>query len=509
MYTSDGIYIGLADGERINMSLNICNRHGLIAGASGTGKTITMKVLTESFSDAGVPVFLCDVKGDVSGLVCPGEQNEGMEKRIDKFGIRDDFTYRSYPVTFWDIYGEKGHPIRATVSDMGPSLLARILNLTPAQEGVLNIVFRIADDHGLELIDLKDLYAMLSYVGEHKQELIPQYGNIAQQSLGGIQRALLPLETEGGDLFLGEPALDIRDWIRTDHEGHGMINLLSCEKLVLKPTLYATFLLWLMSTLYETLPEVGDLEKPKLVFFFDEAHFLFADAPKALVQKIEQVVKLIRSKGVGIYFCTQNPADIPDSVLAQLSNRFQHALRAYTPTEIKAVKAAANSLRENPKFKTEDVIMELGTGEALISVLDEKGVPGIVQKASVLCPQSLMAQADSASIQAAIASDNMTKYDQPVANISAYETLQERKEREEEEKRLEEERIRLEKEREAFEAQKAKEEAAAEKARQRQREKEEAARQRAAERRKNQIERQIINAGAQILKRGLLNTLKR
>ena len=342
MYTSDGIYIGLADGERINMSLNICNRHGLIAGASGTGKTITMKVLTESFSDAGVPVFLCDVKGDVSGLVCPGEQNEGMEKRIDKFGIRDDFTYRSYPVTFWDIYGEKG---------------------------------------GLELIDLKDLYAMLSYVGEHKQELIPQYGNIAQQSLGGIQRALLPLETEGGDLFLGEPALDIRDWIRTDHEGHGMINLLSCEKLVLKPTLYATFLLWLMSTLYETLPEVGDLEKPKLVFFFDEAHFLFADAPKALVQKIEQVVKLIRSKGVGIYFCTQNPADIPDSVLAQLSNRFQHALRAYTPTEIKAVKAAANSLRENPKFKTEDVIMELGTGEALISVLDEKGVPGIVQKA--------------------------------------------------------------------------------------------------------------------------------
>ena len=380
MYTSDGIYIGLADGERINMSLNICNRHGLIAGASGTGKTITMKVLTESFSDAGVPVFLCDVKGDVSGLVCPGEQNEGMEKRIDKFGIRDDFTYRSYPVTFWDIYGEKGHPIRATVSDMGPSLLARILNLTPAQEGVLNIVFRIADDNGLELIDLKDLYAMLAYVGEHKQELIPQYGNIAQQSLGGIQRSLLPLETEGGDLFLGEPALDIRDWIRTDHEGHGMINLLSCEKLVLNPTLYATFLLWLMSTLYETLPEVGDLDKPKLVFFFDEAHFLFSDAPKALVQKIEQVVKLIRSKGVGIYFCTQNPADIPDSVLAQLSNRFQHALRAYTPTEIKAVKAAANSLRENPKFKTEDVIMELGTGEALISVLDEKVFPASFRK---------------------------------------------------------------------------------------------------------------------------------
>lgn len=509
MYTSDGIYIGFANGERINMSLNMCNRHGLVAGASGTGKTITMKVLTESFSDAGVPVFLCDVKGDVSGLVVPGEQTEGMEKRIDKFGIRDIFTYKSYPVTFWDIYGEKGHPIRATVSDLGPSLLARILGLTPAQEGVLEIVFRIADDNGLNLIDLKDLYAMLSYVGEHKQELIPKYGNIAQQSLGGIQRALLPLENQGGDLFLGEPALNIYDWIRTDAEGHGMINLLSCEKLVLNPTLYATFLLWLMTTLYETLPEVGDLDKPKLVFFFDEAHFLFSDAPKTLVQKIEQVIKLIRSKGVGIYFVTQNPSDIPDGVLAQLSNRVQHALRAYTPSELKSVKAAASSLRANPDFKTEEVIMELGVGEALISVLDADGIPGIVQRASVLCPQSLMAQADEASIRAAIASDQMTKYDESVDNISAYETLEEQRAREEEARQLEEERIRLEKEKAAFEAQKAKEEAAAEKARQRQKEKEEAARQRAMERRKNQIERQIISAGAQILKRGLLNTLKK
>lgn len=509
MYTSDGIYIGLANGERINMSLNMCNRHGLIAGASGTGKTITMKVLTESFSDAGVPVFLCDVKGDVSGLCVPGEQTESMEKRIDKFGIRDTFTYKSYPVTFWDIYGEKGHPVRATVSDLGPSLLARILGLTQAQEGVLEIVFRIADDNGLLLIDLKDLYAMLSYVGEHKQELIPKYGNIAQQSLGGIQRALLPLENQGGDLFLGEPALNIYDWIRTDSEGHGMINLLSCEKLVLNPTLYATFLLWLMTTLYETLPEVGDLDKPKLVFFFDEAHFLFSDAPKALVQKIEQVIKLIRSKGVGIYFCTQNPSDIPDSVLAQLSNRVQHALRAYTPSELKSVKAAASSLRANPDFKTEEVIMELGVGEALISVLDPDGVPGIVQRASVLCPQSLMAQADESFVRAAIAADNMTKYDESVDNVSAYETLEERKEREEEARRLEEERLRLEKEKAAFEAQKAKEEEAAAKAAQKQKEKEEAARQRAMERRKNQIERQIINAGAQILKRGLLNTLKK
>jgi len=335
MYTTDGIYLGLADGQRINLPLSMCNRHGLITGASGTGKTVTMKVLTESFSDAGVPVFLCDVKGDVSGLCAPGEQNEGMEKRIDKFGIRDIFSYRSYPVTFWDIFGEKGHPVRGTVSDIGPELLSRILGLTPAQEGVMNIIFRIADDNALSLIDLKDLYAMISYVGEHKADFSAKYGNIAQQSLGGIQRAILPLENQGGDLFLGEPALDIHDWIRTDSEGHGMINLLDCVKLVQSPTLYATFLLWLMSELFEELPEVGDLDKPKLVFFFDEAHLLFSDAPKALVQKIEQVVKLIRSKGVGIYFVTQSPSDIPDSVLAQLSNRVQHALRAYTPHGIK------------------------------------------------------------------------------------------------------------------------------------------------------------------------------
>ena len=326
MYRDGKIYIGLADGQEVNIALNMCNRHGLIAGASGTGKTITMKVLAESFSDAGVPVFLCDVKGDVSGLAAPGVQSESMEKRIDKFGIRNQFTYKAYPTCFWDIYQEAGHPVRATISDMGPELLSRILDLTPAQEGVLNIVFRIADDKGLMLYDLKDLRAVINYVAEHKNDFVTSYGSVSTQSVGAIIRALLPLENQGGDLFFGEPALDIFDWIRTDCNGKGMINILHSVKLVQNPTLYASFLLWMMAELFERLPEAGDLEKPKLVFFFDEAHMLFADAPKVLVQKIEQVVKLIRSKGVGIYFVTQSPSDIPDSVLAQLSNRVQHAL---------------------------------------------------------------------------------------------------------------------------------------------------------------------------------------
>ena len=321
MYTQEGIYLGLADGQPVMMNTKMANRHGLIAGASGTGKTITMKVLAESFSDAGVPVFLCDVKGDVSGLCEPGVSSSGMEKRIDKFGLRDTFRYKSYPVCFWDIYQEQGHPIRCTVSDMGPDLLARLLGLTPVQTGVLNIVFRIADDGGLLLIDLKDLRAMLAYVAEHRDEYTPIYGNMAPQTIAAITRALLPLESQGGDLFFGEPALDIFDWIRTDSTGKGIVNILNCVKLVQNPTLYATFMLWLMAELFECLPEVGDMEKPKLVFFFDEAHLLFSDTPKVLVQKIEQMVKLIRSKGVGIYFVTQSPSDIPDCVLAQLSNR--------------------------------------------------------------------------------------------------------------------------------------------------------------------------------------------
>lgn len=529
MYQEGKIYMGMAGNERVVMNLAMCNRHGLIAGASGTGKTVTMKVMAEAFSDAGVPVFLCDVKGDVSGLAMPGVPSASMEERIDRFGIRDSFGYRAYPVCFWDIYQEKGHPLRITISDMGPELLSRILTLTPAQEGVLNIIFRIADDKGLKLIDLKDLRAVLQFVAAHRAEFAQQYGNISAQSLGGIQRALLPLENQGGELFFGEPDLDIFDWIRRDSDGRGMVNILHSVKLAASPVLYAGFLLWMMAELFERLPEAGDLEKPKLVFFFDEAHMLFSDAPKALVGKIEQMVKLIRSKGVGIYFVTQSPGDIPDSVLAQLSNRVQHALRAYTPGEQKTVRAAANSFRANPAFQTEDAIMELGVGEALVSFLDEKGIPGIVQRAAVICPQSFMGPVEESVRAAVLISDGMAKYDQTVDNESAYEKLQDQAELEEEKARLEAERARLEKEREELEKQRAKEEEAVRKrqekereAQERKKEKEREAqerkkekereeaekkKERAAERRRAQIERTLISTGTQVLKRGLFKTL--
>ena len=445
MYLDEGkIYLGLADGKKVELQLPMCNRHGLIAGASGTGKTVTMKVLAESFSDAGVPVFLCDVKGDVSGLCAPGEQTESMEKRIDKFGVRGAFSYRSYPVCFWDVYGQTGHPVRTTVSEMGPELLARILSLTPAQQGLLNIVFRIADDKGLLLTDLKDLRAMINYVSEHKAEFITSYGNIATATVGALVRSLLPLEAQGGNEFFGEPALDIRDWIRTAPDGRGMVNLLDCTVLSQNPTLYAMFLLWMMSELYEDLPEVGDPEKPKLVFFFDEAHTLFTDTPKALVQKIEQVVKLIRSKGVGVYFITQQPSDIPDSVLAQLSNRVQHALRAYTPAEQKAIRAAARSFRANPKFDTETAITELATGEALVSFLDADGIPSVVEKATILPPQSMMGAIDPERRAAEIHADDLYgKYETPVDNESAYEIINRNEAEEAEtEKAAEEEKAR-------------------------------------------------------------------
>ncbi|MBR4731624.1 MAG: DUF853 family protein [Lachnospiraceae bacterium] len=470
MYSEGKIYMGLANGERVYLPLNMCNRHGLIAGASGTGKTITMKVMAESFADAGVPVFLCDVKGDVSGMATAGERNEGMEKRIDKFGIRDEFQYKPYSTTFWDVYGENGHPIRVTVSDMGPDLLSRLLGLSEAQEGVLNIAFKIADDKGLLLIDLKDLKALLNYLSDHHEEFLTTYGNITAQSIGGIIRAILPLESQGGDLFFGEPDLDIFDWIRTDMYGKGMINMLDCVKLVHNPKLYASFMLWLMAELFERLPEAGDAEKPKLVFFFDEAHMLFTDAPKVLLQKIEQLVKLIRSKGVGIYFVTQSPSDIPDSVLAQLSNRVQHALRAYTPAEQKAVRAAATSFRANPEFKTEEVIMELGVGEALTSFLDEKGIPTIVQYTKIICPQSLMAPCEDSVRRMMMNADGMSKYDVMVDNESAYELLAAAKEKAEEEARLEAERAQLQKEREEWEKQKAKEEEEARKKREKEEE---------------------------------------
>jgi len=507
MFLDNNIYLGLADEGRVILPLNMANRHGLVAGASGTGKTITMKVMAESFSDAGVPVFLCDAKGDVSGLCAPGKQNDGMEKRIDKFGIRDSFTYKGYPVTFWDIYQQGGHPVRITVSDMGPDLLSRILDLTPAQEGVMNILFRIADDKGLKLIDLKDLRAMVSYVDEHKKEFAVEYGNITTQSLGGISRALLPLEDQGGDLFFGEPALDMADWMRCDENGKGMVNILDCVKLMQNPKLYSSFLLWMLSELFETLPEEGDMDKPKLVFFFDEAHMLFSDAPKALVQKVEQVVKLIRSKGVGIYFVTQSPSDIPDSVLAQLSHRVQHALRAYTPAERKAVRVAAQSFRENPAFKTEDLICELGVGKALVSCLNEEGVPQMVQHTSIICPQSLMAAADEASRSAALMKDGMEKYDETVDNESAYEMLNEIAVEEEKAAEEAEEAEKAAKEEEKRLAKEEKEREKAEAKRQKELERQEEKKRKAAEKRKEKIQKELMDVGVKALKRGLLNTL--
>ena len=542
MYENGKIYMGLADDQRVEMCLNMCNRHGLIAGASGTGKTITMKVMAESFSDAGVPVFLCDVKGDVAGICAPGQSSEGMEKRIDKFGLRDIFTYRGYPTTFWDIYQEGGHAVRATVSEMGPELLSRILGLTPAQEGILHIVFRIADDKGLLLIDLKDLRAMLTYVNEHRAEYMMTYGNITPQSVAAILRALLPLEQQGGELFFGEPALEIQDWMRTDAEGRGMINVLDCVKLVQNPTLYASFLLWMLSELFESLPEAGDLDKPKLVFFFDEAHMLFRDAPKVLLQEIEQTVKLIRSRGVGVYFVTQSPGDIPDSVLAQLSNRVQHALRAYTPAELKAVRVAAQAFRANPAFRAEDAIMELGVGEALTSFLDEKGVPTMVQRTKIICPQSLMAAPEPMVRAKVLMHDGMEKYDDSVDNTSAYEVLSEEAVAAEAAKQAEAERKAQEKAAAEQEKQRLKEEEADRKRQQkledearkrrqkledearrrqqkredeerrkaeRQQEKAAAEAKRKAERLQAKIETQLISAGGQILKRGLMGVLKK
>jgi len=414
----------MGKGEQyVYLNPRMANRHGLIAGATGTGKTITLEVMAEAFSQLGVPVFLADVKGDISGLSRAGQMNDNIQKRLSKMGI-DDFQFRSFPVRFWDVYGEAGHPVRTTISEMGPMLLARLLGLTEVQEGVLNIVFRIADDQHLLLIDLKDLKAMLQYVGQHTKDFITQYGNMTQQSLGAIQRALLALEDQGGDMFFGEPNLDIHDWIQCDVIGQGYVNILHCVKLFQHPLLYSTFILWLLSELFEVLPERGDADKPKMVFFFDEAHLLFSDAPKVLVQKVEQVVKLIRSKGVGVYFITQSPSDLPNSVLAQLGNRVQHALRAYTPAELKAVKAAAQSFRANPNFKTEDAITDLGTGEALVSFLDEDGKPQIVERAKIICPQSSMSAIDDQRRRDIILSSDMYgKYENSIDRQSAYEDL--------------------------------------------------------------------------------------
>jgi DNA helicase HerA-like ATPase len=367
---------------------HMANRHGLITGATGTGKTVTLQKIGESFSKIGVPVFMADIKGDLSGISQNGSvQNTKITDRLKTLGI-SDYAFSSCPVTCWDVFGEQGHPLRATISEMGPLLLARMLNLNDTQAGVLMIAFKIADDNGLLLIDLKDMRSLLQYIGDNAKQFTTQYGNISAASVGTIQRGLLTLEQQGGDKFFGEPALDLMDLIQTDSNGQGMINILAADKLLTAPKLYATFLLWLLSELFEQLPEVGDLEKPKLLFFFDEAHLLFNEAPDALLEKIEQVVRLIRSKGVGVYFCTQNPIDIPLKILGQLGNRVQHALRAFTPLDQKAVKTAADTFRQNPKFNTETVISQLGVGEALTSFLDQKGIPGIVERVLIVPPFS-------------------------------------------------------------------------------------------------------------------------
>ncbi len=498
MFTDNKIWMAQS-GKNLYLLPKMANRHGIIAGATGTGKTVTMKVMAESFSDMGVPVFLCDVKGDLSGMCLPGDPSESLKERIRGFGI-ENFAFKSYPTRFWDIFGEQGHPVRVTVSEMGPTLLGRLFGLTEIQTGVLNIVFRVADDNGLLLLDLKDLRAMLQYVGDNRAEFTTEYGNVSAASIGAIQRALLAFEDEGGDQFFGEPALDINDWMRTDAEGRGYINILTSKRLIASPLVYSTFLLWMMTELYEKLPEVGDPEKPRMIFFFDEAHLLFNDAPKALVQKIVQVVKLIRSKGVGIYFISQSPSDIPNDVLAQLSNRVQHALRAYTPAEQKAIRAAAKAFRVNPSFNTEEALSQLAVGEALVSFLDEEGIPEIVERARILPPQSLMGEADSRSIERLIgASEFDGKYRQTYDRESAYEIITKANLELEAQRAKEAEEAAAAKEAAAAEKAAAKEAAAAEKAAAKEAAAAEKAAQKAAEKKKKVAQQAVSNAASSVV----------
>jgi len=422
------LLIAKAGDTSLELLPALANRHGLIAGATGTGKTVTLQTFAERFSSIGVPVFMADVKGDLAGIAAAGGGNAKVEERLALLGIEP--AYAGCPVVFWDVFGASGHPVRATISDMGPLLLARMLGLNDTQEGVLNLVFKVADDAGLLLLDLKDLRAMLQFVAENAAELRAEYGNVSAASVGAIQRGLLALESQGGDLFFGEPMLDVDDLLRTDG-GRGVVNILAAEKLLHSPQVYGMFLLWLLAELFERLPEVGDPEKPRLVFFFDEAHLLFDDAPKALVEKIEQVVRLIRSKGVGVYFVTQNPLDIPDSVLGQLGNRVQHALRAFTPRDQKAVRAAAQTMRVNPALDIETAITELGVGEALVSLLDAKGRPGVTERALIVPPMSRLGPIEAAErTQLMAASGLAARYDEAVDRESAYETLRARAEAE-------------------------------------------------------------------------------
>lgn len=423
---ADPIVLGKNAVTEVRLLPALVNRHGCITGATGTGKTVTLQVMAQAFSQAGVPVFLADVKGDLSGISQAAQPNPKLQERLNRLGLPEP-VWGGCPVTFWDVFGEKGHPVRATVSDMGPLLLARMLELNDTQEGILNLVFKVADDEGQLLLDLKDLRAMLQNVADRAAEIRTQYGNVSAASVGAIQRSLLRLESQGAEQFFGEPMLDIHDLIRVNEKGQGVVNILAADRLMQSPRLYGVFLLWMLAELYETLPEVGDLEKPKFVFFFDEAHLLFSDAPRALVEKIEQVARLVRSKAVGVYFVTQNPLDIPETILGQLGNRVQHALRAFTPRDQKAVRAAAQTMRTNPELDIEAAITELGVGEALVSVLDEKGRPTITERVWMVAPGSRIGPATDAE-RAAIRAASLLggKYDKTVDRESAYEVLLER-----------------------------------------------------------------------------------
>ena len=453
MYINNKILIGKSEDKELSILLDKANRHGLITGASGSGKTITLKVMAESFSDAGVPVFLADVKGDIAATALPGEENENIVKRLEKLKI-DNFEYKKYPVRFWDILEVSGHPIRTTLDSVGPDILSMMLGLSEAQEGMLAIAYKIASDNGWKLDDIKDLRLLLQYIGENKQDFITKYGNITTQSIGVIQRCLLTLENQGGDKLFGQPELDIHDFIGVDENGKGIVNILHAVELFQSPDLYASFLLWLLTNLFNKMPEVGDLDKPKMVFFFDEAHLLFNEMPTYRLKQITQVVKLIRSRGIGLYFISQSPTDIPDEIIAQLGNRIQHTLRAYTPNEQRTVKVAADAFRTNPKFNTTEAILALGTGEALVSFQNENGEPEMVEKVIILPPQSKMGVIDDITRNKVINSSPLAgKYDERVERDSAYEELDkmikeqiEAKEAEKQAKIEEKEKIQKEKE---------------------------------------------------------------
>ncbi|MDO4192419.1 MAG: DUF853 family protein [Erysipelotrichaceae bacterium] len=498
MIKDNMIMIGKAGDKEICLNPAQLNRHGFIAGASGTGKTVTLKVIAESLSELGVPTVIADIKGDLTGMIVPGDE-DGIRERWQSMGL-ESYDVRKYPVHFFDIYQKAGHPIRAVMQQMGPMMLSRIMDLTDAQQGVLNIIFRVAQDMELDIIDLKDLQAMTLYVGEHYKDYTSKYGNISKQSVGAIQRKLLELETEGGDKFFGEPALDIDDWMVTE-KGLGVMNMIECDELFQHPLLYSTFMLWMLDELYDRLPEVGDVEKPKIAFFFDEAHLLFDGAPKQLLQQIEQTVRLIRSKGVCVFFITQNPMDIPNSVLAQLSHRIQHSLRAYTPSEIKNVKSAANAFRANPEFDTFEMITALKTGQALVSALDEDGAPTIVQKTKILPPHSSMKVADPNRVAYAIETDSIYgKYERTLDAQSAFEDLPEIYAAEEEMKAKADAAKQAEKEEEA--RRKAEERAAAKKANEKSWE------EKLARKASNKLQNELVNMGVRSAKKLLKNLLK-